>query len=208
MLEAAMNQNVVGNRQNLIQGFALLLQAIEQAGTLLAQQGLVAPVGRRERREDAFSGDHEMLDEVSETHHLADLATAYLDNMRDTFASYDEKKLPDGRLLRRYDTGMVRLINTTSDVIQEESPNGNFILSLPDGKVIFQENPGHPLLLYDTFNMGAPRLARVAMMKVGDNTEATPTFTFSDDEATSLVDMNTLRYYRIARKRPEEKVAA
>lgn len=201
MLEALIPQQIVGDRRNLIQGFALLLAAIEQAGALLAREGMVNPVNKRQRGNDSFGfdGDSEDIHELDGQGMLPDFAGSVLDKIRDNFTSYEEKKLADGRLLRRYETGNVRILNPETGVIQEEAANGNFVLSLPDGKVIFQEHPGHPLLLYDTWNLGMPRLARVAMMKIGDATEATPAFTFGDEEATFVVDMNSLRYFRIPR---------
>ena len=193
-----MIQNLAGgDRKNLVQGFALLLSLLEQAGKL---SKTVTPQQGRQGGQDSYSSDHEVEGDFQLADVLVDYAGSPLDRVRDTFASYAEKSLPDGRLLRRYNTGNVRLINPKSEVIQEETAGGNLVVSLPDGKVIFQENPGHPLLLFDTHNPGRPRVARVVMVKMGDAKQATPAFTFGDEDANYVVDMNTLDYYRVARQ--------
>ena len=197
-------QNLVGgDRRNLVTGFAMLLSLLEQAGKL---QQMVPPAGNRQRGQDSFASGEEVNDAPRLDESLL-LAGSPLDRVRDTFSSYEEKALADGRLLRRYESGSVRLLNPKSDVIQEETPGGQLTISMPDGKVIFQENPGHPLMLFDTKNVGRPRVVRVVMVKVGAAKQATPAFTFTDDEATYLVDMNTLDYHRVARNQGQTQQA-
>jgi hypothetical protein len=98
----------------------------------------------------------------------------------DSFNEYEEVALEDGRILRRYATGSVRVENPTSGVIQDEKPDGSMVLSLPDGKVLFQEFRGEPLLLYDTEKGGAPGLARVSSAQLPGETQAKYVFHFQE----------------------------
>ncbi len=119
----------------------------------------------------------------------------------DSFTNYEEIALADGRILRRYDTGSVRVENQKSGVIQEERADGSLIISLPNGKVIFQEFRGEPLLVYDTDRGGAPGLARVSSATLPGETGPKFVFHFQDFEGAHLVELETLRYYRV--KRPQ-----
>ena len=115
----------------------------------------------------------------------------------DSFTNYEELQLPDGRVLRRYDTGAVRVENPKSGVIQEERADGSLLISMPNGKVIFQEFRGEPLLVYDTDRGGAPGLARVSSATLPGETQAKFVFHFQDHEGSHLVELETLRYYRV-----------
>ena len=117
----------------------------------------------------------------------------------DSLNDYEEVALEDGRLLRRYTSGAVRVENPTSGVIQEERVDGSMVISLPDGKVLFQEFRGEPLLLYDTENGGAPGLARVSSAQLPGETQPRFVFHFQDGEIAHMVELESLRYYRLRR---------
>lgn len=117
----------------------------------------------------------------------------------DHFNEYEEVQLEDGRILRRYATGSVRVENPTSGVIQDEKPDGSMVISLPDGKVLFQEFRGEPLLLYDTEKGGAPGLARVSSAQLPGDTTAKYVFHFQEGEVAHMVELESLRYYRLRR---------
>ena len=117
----------------------------------------------------------------------------------DSFNDYEEVTLEDGRLLRRYSNGSVRVENPTSGVIQEEKVDGSMVISLPDGKVLFQEFRGEPLLLYDTEKGGAPGLARVSSAQLPGETQPRFVFHFQDGDVAHMVELESLRYYRLRR---------
>ena len=117
----------------------------------------------------------------------------------DSFNDYEEVTLEDGRLLRRYTSGSVRVENPTSGVIQEEKVDGSMVISLPDGKVLYQEFRGEPLLLYDTETSGAPGLARVSSAQLPGETQPRFVFHFQDGEIAHMVELESLRYYRLRR---------
>ncbi len=163
-----------GNGQDLIRGFAALLTAIEQANQVLAQG-------------DKSSNQGQNFPSVPNI----------LENIRDTFTSYEEKELSDGRLLRRYENGAVRILNPKSGVVQEERINGNLLISLPTGRVVFQEQPGYPLLVFNSVDGGTPVLGKVVMVQLGQNSEARPAFQFDDQDGSHFIDMESLRYVKV-----------
>ena len=117
----------------------------------------------------------------------------------DSFNDYEEVTLEDGRLLRRYASGSVRVENPTSGVIQEERVDGSLVISLPDGKNLFQEFLGEPLLLYDTEKGGPPGLARVSSAQLPGETQPRFVFHFQVGEIAHMVELESLRYYRLRR---------
>lgn len=117
----------------------------------------------------------------------------------DSFNDYEEVTLEDGRLLRRYTSGSVRVENPTSGVIQEERVDGSLVISLPDGKNLFQEFRGEPLLLYDTEKGGPPGLARVSSAQLPGETQPRFVFHFQVGEVAHMVELESLRYYRLRR---------
>lgn len=117
----------------------------------------------------------------------------------DTFNEYEEVTLEDGRILRRYTSGSVRVENPVSGVIQDEKPDGSMVISLPDGKVLFQEFRGEPLLLYDTEKGGPPGLARVSSAQLPGDSTAKFVFHFQEGEVAHMVELESLRYYRLRR---------
>jgi hypothetical protein len=162
---------MLGNRQELVRGFAALLAAIEQANVLAGSgSGSQAPAATV----NPFA------------------------NITDTFTSYEEQELPNGNKLRRYDSGAVRVINPRSGIVQEERPNGNFLVSMPTGRVLFQEQPGYPLLVFSSVQGGPPILARVCIVQLGTGSEAQPSFQFEDEDGNHFVDLDSLRYVRVA----------
>lgn len=126
-------------------------------------------------------------------------ATAVRPN-QDSFSSYQEVRLRDGRLLRRYDTGSVRVENPNSGVIQEERPDGSLVVSLPTGTVIWQEFSGEPLFVYHLgVNQGRPGLARVVSVALPGTTENIYVYHFNDTAGGHIVELETLRYFQVKR---------
>jgi hypothetical protein len=162
-----------GSRQELIRGFAALLAVIEQANGLINGQSGQA------------------------SSPAAPLVNP-LENIRDTFSTYDEQTLPNGNVVRRYDNGAVRVMNPRSGIVQEERMNGNLLVSMPTGRVLFQEQPGFPLLVFNSVHGGAPLLARVAIVQLGTAAEAKPAFQFEDQEGNHFVDLESLRYVKVS----------
>ena len=117
----------------------------------------------------------------------------------DCFSSYEEVRLRDGRVLRRYDNGSVRVENPKSGVIQEERPDGSMVVSLPTGKVIWQEFSGEPLFVYNPDIKGPPGLARVVSVALPGTEDSRYVFHFNDYEGGHLVELETLRYYHVKR---------
>lgn len=116
----------------------------------------------------------------------------------DKYTEYEEIIMDDGRILRRYETGAIRVENPTSGVIQEERPDGSLVVSLPSGKVLLQKFRGEPLLLYDTHKLtGEPKVARVSAAQLPGDTENKFVFHFEDHEGSHLIEIESLRYYRI-----------
>jgi hypothetical protein len=118
-------------------------------------------------------------------------------NLTDTFTVYEQMTLADGRVLRRYDTGAVRVENPKAGVIQEERVDGSLLVSLPTGTVIFQEFRGEPLLVYNVDRNRAPGLARVSSAVLPGETTSKFVFFFQDEVGVHLVELGTLRYYKV-----------
>lgn len=179
------------DKQKLVNDFMTLLTAMEQAVTT-GQPGQDPSYDQgRSQAAAAFRGGGRGQSPEEQ------LANSQIDS----FTNYEELALADGRILRRYDTGSVRVENQKSGVIQEERADGSLIISLPNGKVIFQEFRGEPLLVYDTDRGGAPGLARVSSATLPGETAPKFVFHFQDFEGAHLVELETLRYYRV--KRPQ-----
>lgn len=174
------------DKEKLVQEFANLLAQMEQA-VRGASGGATPEAAWNDSRGGApgFTG-------VSGEEHFAK-------GTIDSFSDYEELNLADGRVLRRYDTGSVRVENPKSGVIQEERADGSLIISMPNGRVIFQEYRGEPLLVYDTDRGGAPMLARVGSATLPGESTARFVFHFQDQDGSHLVDLETLRYYRVRR---------
>jgi len=164
------------DKQKLVQDFANLLAQMESA---VRGAGSPAPQGAPGKSPE----EH------------------YSKGTIDSFTDYEELNLEDGRILRRYDNGAVRVENPKSGIIQEERADGKLIISLPNGRVIFQEYRGEPLLVYDTDRGGPPTLARVGSATLPEETQARFVFHFQDQDGSHLVDLETLRYYKV--KRPD-----
>ncbi len=129
-------------------------------------------------------------------------------NIQDSFTSYEEHELANGNKLRRYDSGAVRVLNLRSGIVQEERPNGNFLVSMPTGRVLFQEQPGYPLLVFNAVHGGAPILARVCIVQLGTGAEAQPAFQFEDEEGNHFVDLDSLRYVKVAHAHMQSLISA
>lgn len=176
------------DKQKLVQDFVTLLAAMEQAvGSPQQQSDGSYDQGRSSAAQMMRQGPA-----LSPEEQIANSSV-------DSFTRYEEIVLGDGRVLRRYDTGSVRVENPKSGVIQEERADGSLIVSMPNGKVIFQEFRGEPLLVYDTDRGGPPGLARVSSATLPGETSPKFVFHFQDYDGAHLVELETLRYYRVKR---------
>lgn len=165
--------------QRLVAGFMQLLSMLQRPAALQDEdregrrgRGYTAPVGAQEREQS-------------------------LDLPVDSFHDYDEESLSDGRILRQYSNGSVRVENPVSGVIQEERADGSLVVSLPSGKDLFQQFRGEPLLVYDTQRGGPPRLASVARTRLPGLEEPRLVYHFEDSDGRHLVDVESLRYYQV-----------
>lgn len=118
----------------------------------------------------------------------------------DRYHDYDEEVLLDGRLMRRFTNGTVQIENRNSGVIHEERVDGSLLVSLPNGKDLFQQFRGEPLLVYDTQRGGPPALAQVATAELPGSSEPRLVYHFEDWEGRHLVDVEDLRYFRLRRQ--------
>jgi hypothetical protein len=117
-------------------------------------------------------------------------------NTNDGFSEYEEEYLDDERSLRRYPNGTVRLQNHHSGIMQEERPDGSLLISLPDGKVLYQRMGGESVLVMDTNSHYAPKVAQVSAVRIPNQDEPALVFHFQDRNGTHLIEMETLRYFR------------
>ncbi len=173
------------DKKDLLRGFAFLLSALEQAAR-------VAILEDRTPR-DQFGSQGELETTPAGPEALLDAPGSMLDNIRDSFSQYSESALQDGRTLRNYDDGKIRLINVKSGVIQEERTTGKMLISLPNGRVIYQDNPGEPLLVYDTRGNHEPLIARVSLLRLA--TGSRYVYNFEDPCGTHLIDLESLEYF-------------
>lgn len=115
----------------------------------------------------------------------------------DEAIAYEEMNLPDGRMVQRRADGSVRVVNLKSGIIQEERADGSLILSMASGKYVFQEYRGEPLVVYDDSDAGQRLLARVGRVSLPGFEQARCVIFFEDYEGAHLIDLETLRYYRV-----------
>ncbi|MEW6280852.1 MAG: hypothetical protein AB1758_19715 [Candidatus Eremiobacterota bacterium] len=170
--------NPIVDPESLIRGFATLLQTVEWAAGLARQQDTQDVYEERNQG----GGGHRQERPP-----------------RDEFIDYEEEVLEDGRILRRYANGAVRIENPVSGVMQEERTDGSLVVSLPGEKVIYQHFKGEPLLVYDTSGNNSPGLAQVSAVNMPGVERPTIMFHFADSNGTHLVELESLRYYRLNR---------
>lgn len=185
-------QSSVIDKRDLLRGFAFLLSALEQA----AKVAVLEPSPRERSQRDQFGSQAEVEGAApSGPEALLDAPGTMLDNIKDSFTNYSESPLQDGRTLRNYEDGKIRLINSTSGVIQEERTTGKMLISLPNGRIIYQDNPGEPLLVYDTRGNHEPLVARVSLLRHA--TGSRYVYNFEDPCGTHLIDVETLEYFAL-----------
>lgn len=127
---------------------------------------------------------------------------------QDAVVSYEQQSLEDGRVVKRYPDGTVRVENPTTGLIQEERKDGTFLVSLPGGRLLYQAFPGDPLLAYDlNENNRAPIIAQVAMTNLPGKFEPSLVYTFSTGDGLHVVDAEGLRYFK-SRTKPTAGVQA
>lgn len=115
----------------------------------------------------------------------------------DSLVEFDEQTLEDGRIVKRYKDGTVRIENPNTGLIQEERKDGTFLVSLPGGRLLYQAFPGDPLLAYDLNNVhNPPAIAQVAMTALPGKFEPSLVYTFNDGDGMHVVDADGLRYFR------------
>lgn len=117
--------------------------------------------------------------------------------------SVDEfQEIGDGtRLVRNYENGTTRTENVQSGVIMEERPDGSLYVSLAEGRLIHQSAPGEPILAYNSVLGGPPRIAQVSKVHLDPNSEPTVALHFEDDDGVHFVEIDTLRYYKLSKKK-------
>lgn len=178
------------DKRDLLRGFAFLLSALEQAARVAVletpERGMQDHFRSRGEVESATTTGPEAL---------LDAPGTLLDNIKDSFTDYQESPLQDGRTLRNYEDGKIRLLNSVSGVIQEERATGKMLISLPNGRIIYQDNPGEPLLVYDTRGNHEPIMARVSLLRQA--TGARYVYNFEDACGTHLIDLETLEYFTL-----------
>ncbi len=163
----------------LMRGFQALLKTVEWAADVARQNGVVTDSYQRERQ----GGQNQNGNSLWEA--------------SDEFLDYEEEMLEDGRLIRRYDDGAVRIENPASGVMQQEGPDGSLMISLPGDKLIYQQYRGEPLLVYDSTGSSQPQVAQVSSVTLPGHEEPAIMFHFSDRNGTHLIELETLRYFRL-----------
>ncbi len=172
-----------------MRGMAILVALLQ---TL--PQGAVAP---KEDDDNHFlSRNGNSVGDASLISFLSDGDNSPLDQMRDGYTSYEERPLKDGRKVRQYENGNTRVYSADGQVIQEERDNGNFMVSLPTGRVLYQEQPGEPLMVVDSATRQPLGMARVVMLQLGEG-DPKAAYTFVDGNSAHFVDVESLKYYRM-----------
>ncbi|NDD29507.1 MAG: hypothetical protein EB084_14695 [Proteobacteria bacterium] len=116
---------------------------------------------------------------------------------RDSYEDYNTETLADGRLIKRFEDGTVRIENPKTGLIQEERKDGTFLVSLPGGRLLYQAFAGDPLLAYNLNEANSkPVVAQVAMTHLPGKEEATMVYTFVEDQHMHVIDAESLRYFR------------
>lgn len=192
-------QNGPIDRQSLMRGMAILVALLQ---TL--PQDAVAP--KQEDDNHFTSRNGSSVGDAGLISFLSDGDNSPLDQQRDSYLSYEERPLKDGRKVRQYENGNTRIYSADGSVIQEERDNGNFMVSLPTGRVLYQEQPGEPLMVIDSATRQPLGMARVVMLQLGEG-DPRAAFTFIDGNSAHFVDVENLKYYRMGAA-PEEAPAA
>lgn len=182
-------QNAPIDRQSLMRGMAFLVALLQNL-----PKDAVAPKG--EDGSNSFLSRNGAVADSSLISFLSDGENSPLDQMRDSYLTYEERPLRDGRKLRQYENGNTRIYSSDGSVIQEERDNGNFMVSLPTGRVLYQEQPGEPLMVIDSATRQPLGMARVVMVQLGDQ-DPRAAFTFIDGNSAHFVDVESLKYYRM-----------
>lgn len=162
--------------------FAALLQTVDLAARLA-------------RQVDAEEEDYQPPHNGNSSYGSVSVSYRQANN-NDGFTEYEEEYLNEDLSLRRYPNGTVRLQNHQSGVVQEERPDGSLIISLPDGRVLYQRMGGESVLVMDTTSGYAPKVAQVSAVRIPDQDEPALMFHFQDRNGTHLIEVETLRYFR------------
>lgn len=187
-------QNGPIDRQSLMRGMAILVALLQ---TL--PQNAVAP--KEEDDNHFMSRNGSSVGDAGLISFLSDGDNSPLDQQRDSYLSYQERPLKDGRKVRQYENGNTRIYSADGSVIQEERDNGNFMVSLPTGRVLYQEQPGEPLMVIDSATRQPLGMARVVMLQLGEG-DPRAAFTFIDGNSAHFVDVENLKYYRMGGPEP------
>jgi hypothetical protein len=116
---------------------------------------------------------------------------------KDTYTDYDQEVLEDGRVVKRFKDGTVRVENPNTGLIQEERKDGTFLVSLPGGRLLYQAFSGDPLLAYNLNEVNTqPVVAQVAMTNLPGKIEPSLVYTFVENQQMHVVDAEGLRYFR------------
>lgn len=169
----------------------VMLQAVEQdvqRQAELAEQSMQrSGAAVNTAREDGFTTEDQPL---------------RIAHSRDAYADYECETLPDGRLVKRFHDGTVRVENTSTGLIQEERKDGTFLVSLPSGRLLYQAFAGDPLLAYNLNEVNSPPIvAQVAMTQLPGRVEPSLVYTFVENQQTHVIDAESLRYFRTRAER-------
>lgn len=168
-------------QHGVVRGMVALLEALGSAVSMaVGQQG-------RNQNGNASHSERDLVEDL-------DLVLE-----PDRYTEYSEELVDGSRVVRNFENGSVRLENTVSGVIQEERKDGSLVVSLPTGRVLFQQFAGEPLLVYDTESETPPRLAQVGYVHLPGNQEETVAYYFQEDDVSHLIELETLRYFRLTR---------
>jgi hypothetical protein len=99
-------------------------------------------------------------------------------------------------VVSHYGDGSVRWENVHSGVLREESADGSMTLSLPDGRIIYQQFEGGSLRVHDLENGGAPLVAHLVQAHI----QATPSAVYHYEDPQSghyIIEKDTLRFFQV-----------
>jgi len=163
----------------------VMMQAVEmdlQRQAQLAEESMLnSGAAANMAREDGFTAEEQPRTQTT----------------KDTYTDYDTETLEDGRVVKRFQDGTVRVENPNTGLIQEERKDGTFLVSLPGGRLLYQAFSGDPLLAYNLNEVNsAPVVAQVAMTNLPGKIEPSLVYTFVENQQMHVIDAEGLRYYR------------
>lgn len=189
----SMIQEVAGlDKEQLSQYLAAMLAAISPA----MMQAVEKDVARQAQQAEQNAKNTGMAQNMARQEGLTADVEAPRRN-KDTYTEYDQQILEDGRVVKRFKDGTVRVENPATGLIQEERKDGTFLVSLPGGRLLYQAFSGDPLLAYNLNELNSkPVVAQAAMSNLPGRLEPGLVYTFYDDGMMHVIDAEGLRYFR------------